>query len=334
VIEGNGHRRLTGQEWIDIGTELVRSGVRRLHVCGKEPLLEPWLERFFLALHDLRNFHRFRCGLVTNGTLLEENLPWMERLSIDYIDISIDGLERGHDRLRGDGSFARSASQIATAVSRLGSRKVNLATVACSDNVGEIPKMVEAFSRMGIVYFFIQPVKLLGRAAQNPGLGLSPEAFLDLIDALTTMQTRQEVLLEVFIDYAYKDFLFESCELFRRRCRGRLSGKDLAFRIPSGTLQLTANWECYAYSSSCLITPFGEFLGCSVQATQDPSIGPSAGFVFDYPIPSLIRRGYRIGARSGLQARDTERRRSRPQNLLGITRCPLDGLSGPRKGVS
>jgi len=184
--------------------KLAEIGVQYLHICGKEPFLSPWLPELLSVADDLKRKTGWRYGLVTNGTLLQTNLQWLSTLSIDYIDVSVDGLGKGHDSIRGEGCFDKIVKQINIAVERLGEDKITLATTVCSHNVAEIPEMIDYFRRIGVRYFFLQPVQMDGRALQRPELRLSEGAFLQLSEELTRREGDGEALIEVYIDYPYK----------------------------------------------------------------------------------------------------------------------------------
>ena len=44
-------------------------------------------------------------GIITNGTLLDRDIAARLMGYVDYIQISIDGLQDQHDRIRGPGSY-------------------------------------------------------------------------------------------------------------------------------------------------------------------------------------------------------------------------------------
>lgn len=322
-ISSNGYPEMSLTKWIEVVRELIDLGVQYLHICGKEPFLSPWLPEFLYAIDQLKRKKPFRYGLVTNGTLLKHNLGWLSKSSIDYIDVSIDGLQEGHDFLRDQGSFYHVAEQIRLAVKILGKDRVNLATVLCSHNTKEIPGMINFFHKMGIRYFFIQPVQMVGKAREKPCLKVSEKAFLEFIEHLISGKGDGKVLIEIFVDYKYKNYLFNSNKLFRQSCKEKSLGKSLAFHIPMGELQFTFNWVCYAYWKSCMITPFGEFLGCSAQATEPKSIGPRIGFVTDHSIADLFAKSLKKECLGVFHFPRSGRGRKQEIRKAGINWCPI-----------
>ena len=72
-----------------------------------------------------------------------------------------------------------------------------------------------------------------------------------------------------------------------------------------------------------MITPFGEFLGCSTQAAAQRSIGPSPGYLTDLELSDLLDRtaesdfyNYYFGSRGTGEAEKNLGR-------IGVTRCPV-----------
>jgi sulfatase maturation enzyme AslB (radical SAM superfamily) len=63
----------------------------RLLLSGGEPLLHP----FFWEINDILRNHAFRSVLLSNGTLITEEVA--KRLRVHEVQISLDGMEEGHD---------------------------------------------------------------------------------------------------------------------------------------------------------------------------------------------------------------------------------------------
>jgi radical SAM protein with 4Fe4S-binding SPASM domain len=81
-------------------------GGLRLLLSGGEPLLYP----DFWRLNDLVANRAYRSVLLSNGSLLDR--PTVRRLQVQEVQLSLDGLEPGHDLLRGAGSFRRTVAAL------------------------------------------------------------------------------------------------------------------------------------------------------------------------------------------------------------------------------
>ena len=82
----------------------------RVLITGGEPLLHRQFEKINESLPDFF----MRKVLFTNGSLLSNNV--LERLNVNEIQISIDGLEHAHDALRGKGTYALALDAVKRAI--------------------------------------------------------------------------------------------------------------------------------------------------------------------------------------------------------------------------
>ncbi len=143
------------------------SGGLRLLISGGEPLLYPHLEAFLKATRRLQ----LRRVLITNGTLITENN--VSTLDVEEIQFSLDGLKRGHDRLRGAGSFNLTMRGIQAA--RSAGIPVSIATMVHRGNVGEFDRL-EGFVRdIGAVEWGVDAPCITGALSRHRALAVSPE---------------------------------------------------------------------------------------------------------------------------------------------------------------
>ncbi|MCB2192017.1 MAG: radical SAM protein [Deltaproteobacteria bacterium] len=145
--------------------ELEAMGGLRVMLSGGEPLMHPqWNEiNALLAALPLRRV------LLSNGLLLERAL---EGLNCDEVQISLDGLETGHERLRGKGSFA-GAVNAAKAVKGSG-LDLSIATMVHASNLGEMAGLEELVRELGATEWGIDAPCLSGRLNEHPELAVTP----------------------------------------------------------------------------------------------------------------------------------------------------------------
>lgn len=311
-------------QWLDVVDQLVALGVERIHICGGEPLLVPWLPSFFEKIWRLRAKHDFLCGLVTNGILLPERLHWFAHSPVDYVDVSLDGLRDGHEHLRGIGTFDRTLAAIGRASRALGADRVHIATVVYPGNVAEIPGMIDLLHGDGLRYFFLQPVRAMGRAKLDDSLVIAPNALLGLVNRLISRRGRAKARIEVYIDYEFKDFFYRHSKPFRQVCKRVARGRVIGFRIPMGELHLSLNWECEAFRGTCMIGPAGEMFGCCYQAAHETGVGPRAGFVTEKSVMALLRRGQRQDWPNWTTRLAANQDGKQDAKSAGVPECPLD----------
>jgi MoaA/NifB/PqqE/SkfB family radical SAM enzyme len=80
-----------------------------LSISGGEPTIHPQFREFVVAAKR----RGFVFELVTNGTLLTRDADFIVELGIEFVSVSLDGLEEQHDEIRGhQGSFRRAVDGI------------------------------------------------------------------------------------------------------------------------------------------------------------------------------------------------------------------------------
>lgn len=138
----------------------------RVLVTGGEPLLHSDFE----AINDLLPGFFLRTVLFTNGLLLTGSV--LDTLNVDEIQISVDGLEEGHDALRGAGTFARAIAAVRAARER--GFEVSVSTMVHAKNLNDFDAMEELFSRLGVRDWTVDVPCATGRLGSNPGLTVDP----------------------------------------------------------------------------------------------------------------------------------------------------------------
>jgi radical SAM protein with 4Fe4S-binding SPASM domain len=154
--------------------EFEEMGGLRFIVTGGEPLQHPRWEELVPALER----RDFRSVLVTNGLLLSglsgDLLPFHE------VQVSLDGLEKGHDHLRGEGTFRRALEGLGHAL-ELG-KDVSVATVVHSRNLGELEGLGRLLGDMGVMAWTLEYPVPEGRLAENRELLAPLEEALPLLE--------------------------------------------------------------------------------------------------------------------------------------------------------
>ncbi|MGB7537824.1 MAG: radical SAM protein [Anaerolineales bacterium] len=141
--------------------ELAAMKVRMFAVTGGEPLLRT-------DCLDVLAYARTRglkTGMATNGFLLDEAAADRIREAGVYsVQISLDGTEPTHNRIRGN---PRSFEKAVQAVERLLRRRVpvlSVATTVTPQNLGELDAMRGLLSQLGVSMWRLTVVMPIGRA--------------------------------------------------------------------------------------------------------------------------------------------------------------------------
>lgn len=150
-------------------------GGLRLMITGGEPLLYPHFELLNGRLED----RSYRPVLITNGTRLLNDVDF-RKLNFREIQFSLDGMEKGHDYLRGKGTFRRVMQAIV--MTQSADIDVSVATVIHAQNLGELVELGELLSKLEVSSWTLEFPVESGRMKENDGLMPDPEKAAPLFD--------------------------------------------------------------------------------------------------------------------------------------------------------
>jgi radical SAM protein with 4Fe4S-binding SPASM domain len=156
-------------------------------VTGGEPFVRDDLFSILkmLATHD----DYFTYSILTNGTLIKETMvDCLAELSPSYVQISLDGKQQTHDRLRGPGAFQKSVSAI-NLLAKRGIRTI-VSFTASRENFREFPDVAKIAAENGASRIWADRVIPNGAGASLSGKVLTPEETRELFELMAA--TRKE----------------------------------------------------------------------------------------------------------------------------------------------
>lgn len=170
---------LSLKEWESLFDQLIRMGALTFGNVGKEPLLSPQktlgLLRYLRKRRD--EYPMLRFGFVTNGTLFNGLVvEELGRILPNYIDVSLDGTEREHDYIRGEGNFRRTTENLRVLPESL-KEKVFISFTLMSHNQDSFKRLVEKMSKLGLKKFLISPY--IATPSSNGELAAPNERIVD-----------------------------------------------------------------------------------------------------------------------------------------------------------
>jgi radical SAM protein with 4Fe4S-binding SPASM domain len=148
-------------------TEFEQMQGLRVMITGGEPVLHSGFDEINNMLPDFM----LRKVLFTNGVQFKKER--LRTLKVDEIQVSIDGLEKAHDAVRGPGTFERSMQTIKLALDA--GFDVSIATMVHTGNLGDFDALDTMFRSMGIKDWTVDVPCITGRLESNAGLQVSPE---------------------------------------------------------------------------------------------------------------------------------------------------------------
>ena len=139
----------------------------RVLITGGEPLLHGRFKEINSILPDFF----LRKILFTNGLLLNKKM--LGNLNVNEIQVSIDGMEKAHDSLRGKGTFRRAMRSINLAMDS--GFEVSVSTMVHQKNLRDFNKMENLFKKIGIKDWTVDVPCITGRLKKNTEFQLLPQ---------------------------------------------------------------------------------------------------------------------------------------------------------------
>ena len=159
----------------------------RLNITGGEPLTHPHLFDL-LRLARSRGIHT---GVLTNGTLIG---TWEARklkaCGVDYVQISLDGMEKVHDAIRGKGSFEKAVNGIYAL--RTQGIFTSISFTAQNNNRHELKKLAAFCDDIGVNKLWFDRV-IIPAAEDHEQLTLSAENFQQLCRTAARLNKKGKV---------------------------------------------------------------------------------------------------------------------------------------------
>jgi len=135
---------LSTQKEKEILKQIYDSGVCAIGFEGGEPLLRKDLTEILAYSRSLP----LHTSLVTNGTLLKSRIDEIAPYINGIVFVSLDGLEKTHDLIRGVNGCFKEAVQGITAAKRKVSVTINMTIMA--DNIHEVEDTVKLAKDLGV----------------------------------------------------------------------------------------------------------------------------------------------------------------------------------------
>jgi radical SAM protein with 4Fe4S-binding SPASM domain len=162
-----GHNELSVDRVGKVLREFEEMQGLRVLITGGEPLVH---SRFREINEMLPDFF-IRKVLFTNGVLIKKED--LKALKVDEIQVSLDGLEPAHERIRGSGTYKRTLSAMRHALDA--GFDVSVSTMVHKYNRADFDDMEELFKKMGVKDWTVDVPCLIGRLKENEDLYASPQ---------------------------------------------------------------------------------------------------------------------------------------------------------------
>jgi len=181
---------LSTEECLDMVAQMADLGVQEVSLIGGEAYLRDDWDVIAKSVVD----QGMLCGIVTGGrNLTDERVKRARDAGVDGMSVSIDGLEKTHDALRGaKGSHAAALRALERLAEHGLSHSVN--SQINRRNLHQVPELLELIAPYGIHAWQVQFTVAMGRAADHAHLLLQPYDMLLLMPVLGSLRSRLDEL--------------------------------------------------------------------------------------------------------------------------------------------
>jgi radical SAM family uncharacterized protein len=155
---------------------IYNSGAVGVAFEGGEPLLRRDLVNILAFSRSLP----LHTSLITNGTLLEAKIGEIAKYINGVVYVSLDGLEKTHDAIRGvSGSFRKAVQGIEAAKEKV---SVTINTTVMAENIGETESLVELARALGTKISVAIAHEYYNTNATSPAIDKVPKMVRRLIE--------------------------------------------------------------------------------------------------------------------------------------------------------
>ena len=161
----------------------------RISITGGEPLIRNDFFKFLERCYQ--NREKTKYGILTSGMLLsDEKEANLKRFKIDYAQVSLEGMEKNNDEIRGKGTFKK----IIKAVKLLIKNKIDtgISVTVTKQNLRDIPLLIKLAEKLRINSLGLRRFIPIGRGEQIKKLILSPQETKELY--LYIIKTNQKLV--------------------------------------------------------------------------------------------------------------------------------------------
>lgn len=153
---------LTTQECLQIASQLVDLGCRRVSLIGGEVFMRPDWDVIAEALST----KGVRVNIITNGYLFSEDIiKKLKTIQIESVSVSVDGPAEIHDKYRQPGSFER--AERAVRILTQNEIPVSVISTINGENVAYLEAFYQQIKEWPVFAWQLQACSPMGNAANN-----------------------------------------------------------------------------------------------------------------------------------------------------------------------
>lgn len=188
----SGLNELKTSEIFNLIDQLSINGRPVLAIGGGEPLIR---EDLFKIVEYAKE-KSVPVSIITNGLLLNEEIAKkLDKLNLTALTVSVDGLSKNNDSIRGSGNFKKIIKNVKLLVKNCRNTKLAMRVTVNSLNVNECKKIIALAEKLRLNTIRLAPVLPIGRIMKNEHLLLSQEQYIQFIKDCREVKSSIEVIL-------------------------------------------------------------------------------------------------------------------------------------------
>lgn len=179
------NKTLGKEKWANILEALYRVAGLRKYVFSGRSLNKQGIN---IIRSFKTEFPDVEFGIICDGRTAGPLVDGIIQLAPDWVDVSVDGLEKEHDLQRNEsGAYQKTIRFLKSLRESSVIKKVNILTCLTTLNMSSIHDMVGLLNNMGFKNFFLTPVTILEEHRPDDTLRPQTEDFINFINALISV---------------------------------------------------------------------------------------------------------------------------------------------------
>ena len=183
---------LSTAEIFNLIDQMRDAGTFFLAIGGGEPLLRNDL--FQVIKYARENF--IAVSIITNSLLINKEIAKkFNKLNLKTITVSIDGLEKTHDQLRGKGNFRKTINKIKILREYCHTATLAMRITVNSLNINKHNELIKIAEGLSLDLIRFTPILLLGRTKNNQDLLINQNEYIRFLK--NTQNIKSKIKLEL-----------------------------------------------------------------------------------------------------------------------------------------
>jgi len=152
------------------------------------------------------NFEGIKVGLIMDCVSAEPYIEDLIKYPPDWLDVSVDGLEKEHDKQRNhEGAYRKTIDALIRLKESQAFEKINILTCLTTINIESVPLMMNSLNAKGFKNFFVTPVSIL--SGYRPDKNLQPTE-MEFVRFLGELMVTVRSLSDSWVEVDIYDALF------------------------------------------------------------------------------------------------------------------------------